>query len=628
MYESMRRITRGGGAYILIALFSLPLAVVGYEWLSPEDEEDALAEFTAIIIDNDEEIKVKDIRRRSAIELTRHPDPSSLSASELNEFALAMAVRMSEEYVVNRAARQRGIRVPDRIVNRAITREPLFHNEGRFSADMYLNRLAQLGYSPDEYRDIMSRKEHVSYLLSGYYWGAFYVDSELKQLADWYERERDVRYFIVNDLDLAERMEVAEAEIEQEYEQNGATYLLGDKVSAKYFVLTKQDFHSTVREEVVQEALEQELEILRATRDVYHILLQADSETTEEEVRTKLEALRQRHLEGEDFLELAKEYSDDHVTRDAGGYLGELSEGGFPEEFMVALDDVPAGTVSNPVRSSVGWHLLYESEAQDIDREELLKDVRLRRQELRDTTVYQRRIERLEDLVYSAVSIDAVIENYPDHSMQQVTDIGRQGHDEGIFNEPRMLRLLFSDEFLGGEIVVSSIDEDSTLVIELEEYKESRQMSLEQARDDIKKNLQLEKAQESIETYAEGILEQIKTRIDSGNETPPDDYQWTNAPALKRHDTEYERGAIAQAAFSVPKPEEKQPVLRNIKIGAGTWCIILIDVERTVEVDATRLAELSKEFINSSADSYADFYIESRMFEHVLEYPRYDAPDI
>ena len=70
-----------------------------------------------------------------------------------------------------------------------------------------------------------------------------------------------------------------------------------------------------------------------------------------EEIKTQIET------EG-DFAVLAKKYSEDKATRDNGGDLGWVEAGSFIPAFDQTLRKMQPGEISEPLRSSYGWHLL------------------------------------------------------------------------------------------------------------------------------------------------------------------------------------------------------------------------------------------------------------------------------
>lgn len=70
------------------------------------------------------------------------------------------------------------------------------------------------------------------------------------------------------------------------------------------------------------------------------------------------EEIRSRLLKGEDFAKLAKEYSIDPGSKDAGGELGYFSRGQMVPEFDKAAFDTPVGELSPVIKSSFGFHII------------------------------------------------------------------------------------------------------------------------------------------------------------------------------------------------------------------------------------------------------------------------------
>lgn len=71
-----------------------------------------------------------------------------------------------------------------------------------------------------------------------------------------------------------------------------------------------------------------------------------------------LDSLRTELLNGADFIELAKKYSQDKFSSDKGGYLGFTPAGTFPYGFETAVYETPEGGISEIVESHVGWHIV------------------------------------------------------------------------------------------------------------------------------------------------------------------------------------------------------------------------------------------------------------------------------
>lgn len=85
------------------------------------------------------------------------------------------------------------------------------------------------------------------------------------------------------------------------------------------------------------------------------------SEETEEgrdEALDKIKMIEDKLENGEDFEELARQYSDDQSTAENGGDLGYVSEGQMVEEFDKVLFSLDEGETSKIVETVFGFHII------------------------------------------------------------------------------------------------------------------------------------------------------------------------------------------------------------------------------------------------------------------------------
>jgi peptidyl-prolyl cis-trans isomerase SurA len=98
-----------------------------------------------------------------------------------------------------------------------------------------------------------------------------------------------------------------------------------------------------------------------------HILIRTSADISDEDARQTLIELKQRIKDGEEFADLANEYSDDPGSKIQGGDLGWASPGTFVPEFERAMGSLTAGQISEPFKSQFGWHILQVLERREHD---------------------------------------------------------------------------------------------------------------------------------------------------------------------------------------------------------------------------------------------------------------------
>ncbi|WP_285396348.1 peptidylprolyl isomerase [Lysinibacillus sp. fls2-241-R2A-57] len=167
---------------------------------------------------------------------------------------------------------------------------------------------------------------------------------------------------------LADKYEVTDKEIQEAYDamasQFGGNF---DKV-LKENGLTEKDFKETLRFPLLQEkalkdkAIKEEdvkkyYEQMKTELNGRHILV-AD-EKTANEVIAKIKG-------GAPFADVAKEYSTDTGSAPKGGELGWFSVGAMVEEFNDAAYALPLNTLSEPVKTSFGYHIIEITDKRDV----------------------------------------------------------------------------------------------------------------------------------------------------------------------------------------------------------------------------------------------------------------------
>ena len=115
------------------------------------------------------------------------------------------------------------------------------------------------------------------------------------------------------------------------------------------------------------------LERMIEQTEVRHILISPNEVLDDAAAQALALELRQRANDGEDFGELAREYSDDIGSAQEGGVLGWTVPGQMVPEFEAAMASAELNVITDAVRSQFGWHILEVTGRRTKDFSEELK---------------------------------------------------------------------------------------------------------------------------------------------------------------------------------------------------------------------------------------------------------------
>ncbi|MEK1907475.1 MAG: peptidylprolyl isomerase [Pseudomonas sp.] len=114
-----------------------------------------------------------------------------------------------------------------------------------------------------------------------------------------------------------------------------------------------------------------------AVRDevhVRHILIKPSEIRSEEETRRLVERLYERIVAGEDFAELAKNFSEDPGSALNGGDLNWIDPQALVPEFREVMANTATGQLSKPFKSAYGWHVLEVLGRRATDSSEQMRE--------------------------------------------------------------------------------------------------------------------------------------------------------------------------------------------------------------------------------------------------------------
>ena len=191
------------------------------------------------------------------------------------------------------------------------------------------------------------------------------VSPEEVRAAFYHDNEKVVlSYVFIDPGDFKKEIHPTTADLQAYYQKNKDRYQVPEKRSAKILLVVSAKVReaSSISEEELRKYYENRKDNYRNDERVLvsHILLQApQSEAAQvEQAKMKTAELLAKLKKGADFAALAKENSQDPASAVKGGDLGWIVRNQTVPEFEKAAFGLTPGTISDPVQTAYGLHIL------------------------------------------------------------------------------------------------------------------------------------------------------------------------------------------------------------------------------------------------------------------------------
>ncbi|MFM6978830.1 MAG: peptidylprolyl isomerase [Methylophilaceae bacterium] len=138
-----------------------------------------------------------------------------------------------------------------------------------------------------------------------------------------------------------------------------------------------------------------------------HILIKVSEVTSEKEARQRMEIIRERAEHGEDFAELAKQYSEDSSASN-GGDLGWVNPNENLPELDRAMEKLAIAEISPIIKSQFGIHIIQVTERrqQDMSNEAAKLKARQEIRARKSDEAYQDWIRELRDKAFVEIRLE------------------------------------------------------------------------------------------------------------------------------------------------------------------------------------------------------------------------------
>jgi len=546
MLQNIREGIQGPWAIAIVALIVVSFVFTGVgSYISSNNS-------SAVAVVNGEEIDASTLENaynneRARLESQFGDAVNSLFSSEsyTTQFRSDVLERLINDELIAQKANSLGLRVGDKEIKKAIANLPEFQLAGAFDNTIYLNTLSRAGYSPTEFAEYMRNQMTRQQLVQAINGSSFSLQHQVSQMLALQEQTRDAESLLIDVDKYQESLVLTEDEIQTYYDANLANFDTQEQVKLAYITLSVDDLKPkvSVSDDEIQQSYNDNkgLYTTEETRRVSHILF--ESSDNAEAARTKAEAVLVQVNDGGDFAALAEENSDDIISAEEGGDLGQISRNDYDGSFgdaAYALSEV--GAVSEIVETEFGFHIIKLTEftpsvATPFTNARPKIETELRTAKATDEYfALQQEMARL--AFEEPDSLEAVAQaiNRP---IIETAFFEENALPAGV-NYPQVANVAFSSELINERVNsgLLELSDNLIMVTRVAEHKPQRTRSLDEVKAQIEVELKNEKAQEQALAYAQDIQSAMFNGEDTTELLAKQGLTWSQHTALSRSSKE------------------------------------------------------------------------------------------
>ena len=491
--------------------------------------------------------------------------------------------------VIAQTAQEQGMIISSNAVSEILVETTAFQADGKFDQDQFQYSIRNLGYTTATFIEEVKEDLVIQQFIQGLSQSSFVTELEISTLAGFTEQARDYYYLTLPIAPIMDSVQPSAEDISAYYESNKIRYLSDATVVVDYIELNAAMLSDdvTVSSAQIEARFDEEFESadLSVSRHVAHILLESPDEDILAQIQAALNA-------GQDFTVLAKQYSDDVGSADAGGDLGYTSGATFPDAFEAALALLEVGQVSGAIETDAGTHFIKLLDIQTPTFELVTQSPRIA-QDLRQEMAGSEMVEKLEllkELSFNAESLAEVAEDLG--LIVQLSDAFSDVGGVGITSYPAVIKAAFSDDVLKDKYTseVLTLGDDRYVVIKLNQYLEARQKELSEVSDSVTSALVLAAAQQAIASQGAVLLAQVEEGASVESVAKGNDLDWQVALGAKRSSGQV-NVEILNAMFQLPAPVES-PVTKGFYTRNGDY--VVGSLHQVVQGDVTKMSTQQK----------------------------------
>lgn len=312
-----------------------------------------------------------------------------------------------------------------------------------------------------------------------------FFDVNLARYANSVPEKRQIKYFVVPDKSIADKVTVDPAEIQRAYSANQNSYRVPERVKVRHILIDipKPGPDGKVDQKAVDDARVKAQDVLKQVKATG------------------------------DWAGLAKKYSGDPGSKDKGGELDWIVKGQTVSEFEKIAFSQSKGQISDPVQTSFGFHIIQTEDKEDAhvkplaevkaQLEDGIKQDKIRTQ-LNKTATDAETMAKKQGLEKAASQYGAQV--VPSNM------VARNDALPGIGPQPSLMDAVFSATDKAGPQAART--QQSTVVFEIAKVEPARTPSFEEIKDRVANEFKAQRASDILRRKAQEMADRAHAEHD------------------------------------------------------------------------------------------------------------------
>lgn len=549
-------------------------------------------------------------------------DMSQLTAADEKKLQNQVLDQMINNEVLVQAARKNGFNVSADQANAAILSIPQFQEDGHFSAQKYQQALNAALFTQSSFQNEVKQGMLLNQQRFAFMGSSFALPDEIDRFVSLYMQSRDYEYLIVPVSRFEKDVKISQDAIAGYYNKHKSEFMTPEKVSLDYVTLSMHDIKDKVNvseDDVKRYYEENQNNYLTPARwQVAHILFAVPQDANKDELEKIQNKANSTYLllqkDPKQFEHLVSKLSDDKLSIADNGVLPWITAG--QNEYSKSLSHLTTpGQISPPEKTKHGYEIFKLIDYKPVSTKQLSEvDASIKEQLVLEMAQaqYTQAMEQLSDLSYQSPDSLKPVADALKLKIEKTQPFSRDGGTESITKNKQVINSAFSHDVLdlGNNSEPIQIDNDSVVVVRVNQHWPEKEQTLDAVQDRINKILVKKVAESKAKKIGMSLLNSVEEKQQQ-DLILSNQLEWK--PVVKAtRDNDKADVEINDMAFNLLRPESKDGfVLPN-----GDYAVVKlkhINDGKLNELDGEEQDSLTQQIEASFGMMDYDLYAKSLM---------------